>query len=207
MSKTIAGSKKGRGAPAWAIAELYPEQGEWSEEEYLDLPGNRLVEFDSGFIEVLAMPTTFHQTILLFLVMKLHEFVEKRALGNVLMAALPIRLWKGKYREPDVVFMFARHAERMKEKCWHGADLVMEVVSADRHHDLVTKRREYAKARIPEYWIVDPEKREITVLRLSGAKYVVHGKHGLGETASSALLKGFQVEVSKAFSRRSTNEK
>lgn len=50
--------------------------------------------------------------------------------------------------------------------------LVMEVVSGgpqDRKRDLVIKRAEYAAAGIPEYWIVDPESRRITVLTLVGA--------------------------------------
>jgi len=45
---------------------------------------------------------------------------------------------------------------RRHNKYWEGADLVKEVVSGsedDRQRDLVTKRREYAQAGIPEYWI------------------------------------------------------
>jgi Uma2 family endonuclease len=205
MSKTVTLNSMKRGEPAWSIAELYPEQGEWPEWEYLALPGNRLVEFDNGFIEVLPMPTTFHQEILFYLWQTLNEFVVARHLGKVLGAALPIRLWKGKFREPDILFMLARHAERIEEQYWRGADLVMEVVSGDREsrrRDLIEKRREYARARIPEYWIVDPQKREITVLRLSQGKYLVHGKFGKGETASSHLLKGFEVAVDFVFSQR-----
>ncbi len=40
-----------------------------------------------------------------------------------------MRLWEGKFREPDVVFMPAEHASRITEDYWNGADLVMEVVS------------------------------------------------------------------------------
>ena len=41
--------------PAWEIAELFPEQGSWSEQAYLNLRTNRLVEFDNGMIEVLRV--------------------------------------------------------------------------------------------------------------------------------------------------------
>lgn len=204
MSKIAAPLKRTRGEPAWGIAELFPEQGGWDEDEYLCLPGNRLVEFDRGFIEVLPMPTTFHQIIVFFLMRTLHEFAVAHGLGKVLGAPLRVRLWRGKFREPDLVFMLARHAGRIGEKFWRGADLVMEVVSGsaeDRRRDLINKRREYARARIPEYWIVDPEKQEITVLRLSGEKYAVHGKHGRGGKASSSLLKGFAVDVDSVFSQ------
>jgi len=63
----------------------------------------------------------------------------------------------------------------------------------------VTKRREYALARIPEYWIVDPAEEKVTVLKLRGTRYVIHGKFGIDDLATSAALKGFAVEVAAIF--------
>ena len=53
--------------PAWEIVELFPPKGEWEEEDYFALPGNRLIELSEGSIEVLPMPTVFHQMIVAFL--------------------------------------------------------------------------------------------------------------------------------------------
>jgi Uma2 family endonuclease len=78
----------------------------------------------------------------------------------------------------------------------------MEVVSGaaeDRKRDLVKKRAEYARARISEYWIVDPKLQQITVLRLKGKTYEVHGVFKDGESATSRLLPGFAVDVSTVF--------
>ncbi|HLW63910.1 MAG TPA: Uma2 family endonuclease [Gemmataceae bacterium] len=205
MSKTVTLDSRRRGEPAWRIAELYPEQGGWGEWEYLYLPSNRLVEYDDRFVKVLPMPTRTHQLIVYFLREVLHQFALANNLGEVLGGPFPIRLWKGKFREPDVMFMFAQHADRVDERYWRGADFVIEVVSGDpesRKRDLIEKRREYAKARIREYWIVDPQNQEITVLRLSLGKYVVHGKFARGETATSHLLKSFEVAVDTVFSQR-----
>ncbi len=184
----------------WEIANLFPPQGMWSVEEYLSLPTNHLVEFSDGYLEVLPMPTQRHQFLVTFLYRVLLAFVEPRALGTVLVAALPVRLWGTKYREPDVVFMRAEHADRRHEQYWERPDLVMEVVSPDyREHDLETKRNEYAQAGIPEYWIVDPEEERITVLRLTGEAYTVHGEFGRGTKAQSALLPGFEVSVDEVW--------
>jgi Uma2 family endonuclease len=123
----------------------------------------------------------------------------------VLFAPLRVRLWRGKFREPDVVFMLREHAGRIGEKFWDRADLVMEVVSEDeedRRRDLDTKRREYARAGIPEYWIVDPQEEQITVLRLAGKRYVLHGAFPRGAAATSHLLPGFTVDVNQALSQR-----
>lgn len=43
--------------PTYAIAELFPAQGEWTEEEYLALDTNRIVELSDGRLEVAEMPT------------------------------------------------------------------------------------------------------------------------------------------------------
>ena len=56
-----------RGEPVWELAMNYPLQGDWTEEEYLALETNRLVEFSDGFLEFLPMPSLIHQLIADFL--------------------------------------------------------------------------------------------------------------------------------------------
>ena len=55
------------GTPVYELADLFPLQGEWSEERYLRFHEKRLLEFEDGFVRVLPMPTTSHQQIVLFL--------------------------------------------------------------------------------------------------------------------------------------------
>ena len=187
--------------PAWEIAELFPEQGELSESDYLLLTDrtNRLAEFVDGKIEVLAMPTDEHQEIVLFLVNLLRAFAMKMKVGRALMAPLRVKVADGRFREPDVVFVMQPPAKRVN-RFWSGADLVMEVVSEDDpDRDWVAKRRDYAKARVPEYWIVDPQTLTITVLTLAVRSYKVHGVFKPSETATSKLLKGFEVAVADVF--------
>ncbi|GMU24724.1 MAG: hypothetical protein AMXMBFR13_47960 [Phycisphaerae bacterium] len=188
--------------PAWDVARLFPDQGGWSEGDYLDLVGrtNQLVELSDGRIKVLGCSTTSHQRILGYVCRQLAAFVEPRRLGRVVVAAYPVRLRPGTFREPDVVFMLAEHADRLGEEYAEGADLVMEVVSEkNRAHDLVIKRAEYAAAGIPEYWIVDPRDRKITVLSLSGDRYTIHGEFDPGSRAASVLLTAFEVDVDALF--------
>ena len=188
--------------PAWDVSRLFPAQGQWSEEEYLDLPGNRLVEFDLGHIEVLEMPSESHQTLVIFLYEILVAYVRKHKLGKVLIAPLPVKLWDGKMREPDLLFMRREHAERRHQNYWSGADLVMEVISpSDPGRDKITKRREYAKAGIPEYWLVDPCEQAVTVFSLpvGAEEYAVQGVFALGQTAESASLPGFSIAVGELF--------
>src|SRR5262249_43294342 len=191
--------------PTWEVAHLFPIQGAWTEEEYFALNGNHLVEFSKGFIEVLPMPTTSHQLLVFRLCELLSTFVKGRDLGMSLTAPLRVRLWRRKFREPDIVFMLKEHAGRIGDEFWKGADLGMEVVSGrdeDRGRDLGIKSGEYARAGIAEYWIVDPDAKRITVLRLVGKRYDVHGEFLEGAMATSRLLPGFAVDVRVVFSQR-----
>ena len=91
--------------PAWDIARLFPPQGGWSEDEYLKLPGNTLAEFDHGRIEVLDMPSEWHQLLVAYLYRALVEYVGASALGTVLFAPFPVKLWE------------ARSASRILSSC------------------------------------------------------------------------------------------
>jgi Uma2 family endonuclease len=190
--------------PVWDLAYLFPSQGAWSDEDFLALESTRLIELSDGEIEVLPMPTEEHQTIVLFLYALLRSFVEPRKLGKVLIAPFPVLLWENKYREPDLMFMLRKHARRRTNRFWRGADLVMEVVSRsrkDRGRDLRIKRAEYARAGIPEYWIVDLAAQSITVLALEDGVYTEAGIYSAKDSdiAKSPLLADLRIPVADLF--------
>jgi Uma2 family endonuclease len=56
-----------------------------------------------------------------------------------------------------------------------------------------------AAAGIPEYWIIDPDKKRILVLTRKGKRYTVHGEFKPGDQATSKLLRGFSVDVDDVF--------
>lgn len=188
------------GEPAWDLALLYPMQGHWSQDEYLDLTDHTrwLVEYTAGKIEVLRMPTIEHQLIVKFLFRALDAFVERQKLGIVLFAPTRVYVDPDKYREPDIVFNFTENHAKSSRRFYQSADLVLEVVIDDpesRTRDLEQKILDYAEGGIPEYWIVDPQEKKITVLTLHGKAYQLHGAFAEGESATSKLLDGFSVNV------------
>lgn len=201
VSDPIPPVKSQPGTPPWEIAWLLPFQGEWTEDDYLALKTNRMIELSDGCLEFLPMPTLFHQRIVKLLLFLFDQFVVAHQLGEVSMAPLPVHLWPGKYREPDIVYFQAGRV-RDPRKQLEGADLAVEVVSdgnENRKRDLETKFAEYAQARIREYWIVDPQEQKITVYTLDGQTYRVHGEFGSGTQATSVLLPGFSVAVDAVF--------
>ncbi len=191
--------------PAWDVAQLFPNQGNWSKYDYLDLPGNRLVEFDNGRIEVLPMPSIRHQVVLGNIFVSLRVHVQSHELGTVLCAPIPVLVAALKFREPDIVFTRSAAPEESDgDKYLENAELVIEIVSegaSNRKRDLIDKRADYAKAGITEYWLVDPETQEVTVLELQGSEYVELGPFGLSDVVRSTVVPGFEIPVSKVFAK------
>lgn len=184
--------------PAWEVARLFPEQGHWDEGDFLSLNQltNNLIELVDGRIEILEMPTKKHQKRARRLADAIDAFCEENNIeGETVLAAYPVRVAAGRFREPDVVFAF--DPERLGEDYAEKPDLVAEVVSKDRRRDLVEKRRDYAKAGIAEYWMIDQEKQQVTVLALRAGKYVVSGEFKMNQRAASRVLKGFEIDVRK----------
>ena len=198
---TASGEAASQAALDALLCELLPRQGDWSDEGYLWLTdrGNRRVEFTDGRIEELPMPTDVHQSVLLFLHALFRAWLRPRG-GVVMVSGMRMRVREGKFRAPDILLLRDRSDPRRRNRCWQGADLVVEVVSPDDpDRDLVEKRADYAEAGIAEYWIADPRDETLTVLVLHGEAYVEHGRYGRGETAASVLLEGSAAEASAVF--------
>lgn len=192
------------GEPTWEAAYLLPTQGRWTEEDYFKFHTNRMAELADGCLEILPMPTWLHQLIVDFLVTSIKAHLSESQLGGiVLFAPLPTRLFPGTIREPDVLFVSPINIPHDLKSYPKNLDLVMEVVSEGleaRTRDYEAKRRDYAKAGIAEYWIVDPEQSLITVLALDDNRYLTLGEYGAGQIAEGRYWNGFTISVDRMLS-------
>lgn len=207
MLETTVRSRR-RKEPRWTteVARLFPRQGEWTEAAYLSLPEtNHIVELSEGTLVVPDMPPTSHQYAVGEIFAMLRQFVRAHGLGFVALAPLRIRLWPGKFREPDIVFLLREHEDRKGEEYWGVPDLAVEVLSPRTEHFSGTERTdrkdkfaEYALAGIREYWLVDVKEHAIEVYVLRGETYHLLGRWGRGEVARSAILSGWELPVTVA---------
>ena len=185
------------GDPTWDVAYLFPMQGDWSESDYLMLPSNERLELSDKKVETLPMPSSLHQDLIAYLFALLKAFLKVNdPTARIFFASYPVRLRTGKFREPDILLILSHHLQRVGTQYCEKPDLVIEVVSpGNRDLDLETKRQEYAQAGIPEYWIIDPQTIQVTVLRLKSKTYTEQGVFDRNSTAQSYLLKGFSVNL------------
>jgi Uma2 family endonuclease len=126
-------------------------------------------EILDGALVVTPAPGPMHQRVVRELLLVLDPAARARGL-EVFTAPLAWRIGPGQVPEPDLMVVAADAVgERMIER---PPALVVEVVSASGgDRDRFEKRRIYARAGAFTYWLVDPERPGLTVLRLAGADY------------------------------------
>jgi len=166
-------------------------------EEYLemDVEGAYLEWIDGKVIGF--MPNNLqHQLIIGFLIKVLGLFVEIHNLGAVVQAGYAMKLEpQRRGREPDLVFVAKENARILTHKYLDGAaDIAVEIVSPESiERDRKTKFGEYEKAKIKEYWLIDPERKQAEFYRLGE-----NGFYQLVETDGifySEVLSGFFLRV------------
>ncbi len=136
----------------------YPEFLEWAGEDKL-VEWVPLIGSQKGEVIIQMPPKVIHQTILFFLGRLLSMFVDMLGLGRVCIAPLEVKLHpQGAAREPDIFFVAQEHIDRLTPDRFEGPpDLIVEIVSPDSvKRDRGEKFREYEKAGVREYWIIDP---------------------------------------------------
>jgi Uma2 family endonuclease len=146
---------------------VHPFGEPWSIEDLAGLPDDGMrYELVDGSLLVSPHAGVPHGRIVQRLRRKLEETVPERLeIGQDL--AVRARTPRS-YFVPDLWIVRAEALER-DSQTFEPDDLVLvvEVLSeGNRGVDLVLKRHFYADGGIPEYWIVDPPARTITVLRL-----------------------------------------
>jgi Uma2 family endonuclease len=181
--------------------ELLPYQGDWTVEEYLKLSARRIIEFTDGFLEFAPMPTDLHQELVDYINSAVKAILAKRGNGVVRFSPFKVRISEKKFREPDVTVLLDSSDPRRTQEYWAGADFVVEVVSPDDpRRDYEEKREAYAEAGIPEYWIIDPQTRTFTLLRLVDGTYVERSVLREQGIATSDVVAGLAIDVQDCFS-------
>ncbi len=151
-------------------------------------------EYLDGVLVVHSPASPQHERIGMFLALLIGKFVARRGLGELFGANVVMQLGE-RCLCPDLSFLRSEHVARVREGRVHGPlDLVVEVISrSTRRHDLGDKRAAYRDGRIPEIWLIDPERRRFEVDVLEGVAYSTH----VLETGRwlSRVLPGFSLDV------------
>ena len=101
--------------------------------------------------------------------------------------------------QPDIVIVCDRTKLEEKGGCKGVPDMVVEILSpSTATYDRLTKFRQYQKAGVREYWIVDPDSKTVSVHILENGKYIIT-VYGEVDTAPVHVLEGCEINLADAF--------
>jgi len=152
----------------------------WTIQEVHRFPddGNKY-ELVRGDLFLTPPPTYEHERIGARLIAMLAPYVDRHALGEVFHPRAVMR-YRGSEVEPDVMVRSAHPRLIGTDEDWSNAPipmLVIEIASPyTRRRDREHKKRLYLDAGVAEYWIVEPEGREVHVTRPGAADVVMRDR-------------------------------
>ncbi len=179
-----------------------PLQGSWTYDDYAALPEDgRRYEIVNGVLIMAPAPSPGHQGIVgeIFAYLRIH--VKLAGLGRVFTGPLDVELGPKNVYQPDVVVVLNAHLDRVAEKRIIGAPgLVVEIASPSTAAvDRLIKHDVYARAGIPEYWIVKPERQTVEVFVLEDGEYRSLGIFKEQATLPSRIVPDLPVRVEQFF--------
>ncbi len=174
-------------------------EGKISYEQFLEwLDEDTWAEWVDGEVVLMSPISDEHQAVVNYLTtLVLFHTLETRA-GRVLTE--PFQMKSGSNlpgRSPDILFVSAERQHLIQRHFLNGpADLVVEVTSPEsRARDRGEKYYEYEQAGVREYWIIDPERKQV--------EFYVPSEKGIYQPAfvghegeyRSAAIEGFWLRV------------
>ncbi len=169
-------------------AEEYFQLGE-SQERY---------ELIDGVVCMSPSPTRMHQAILMEVAHQIATYLKSHPVG-VVYPEIDVFLGKGLNDRdlvfrPDVTFITNEHAERSGHQISGPPAMIVEIVSpSSRRFDKETKKSDYERFQVAEYWIIDPQANELIFYRLEDGRYVPQPL--TDESFTSRAIEGFRLNL------------
>jgi len=150
-------------------------------------------ELIEGVVVMSPSPTPWHQHLIVELIMQL-GLVRARLPGLLFFPDTDVRLGVKKVYRPDVsVYRPGRLAE-VPARLDTPPDLVIEILSpGSKPLDLITKRDDYDKFGVGEYWVMDPNDGSVRRWVREGAR--LQERTTDGDSVESAGIPGFVLQL------------
>ncbi|MEL6719743.1 MAG: Uma2 family endonuclease [Bacteroidota bacterium] len=175
------------------------EQQSYSLADYAMLPENAPYELINGKLEFMASPYDLHQLTLANLHLLVHSFVKKEKIGTVRFAPLDVHFDDKNVFQPDLMFISNERKDIIK-KFIHGVpDLIVEVLSSNKKHDLGKKKEVYGEHNVLEYWAIDYEQKTLDLYINEERVMIFKQQFQEKDTVQSLILKDFSFVLGEIF--------
>jgi Uma2 family endonuclease len=158
------------------------------------------LELIEGEIIVTPSPSLMHQIVVHRLGVLLDRAIVESGLGLVIGAPFDVYLDEQTVPQPDLMVVL-RDRERVlgSARLESAPSLAIEIISpSSATRDRVTKRNLYARYGVPEYWLVDPDAKTVTIFSdPQDGRY--QAEQAVSDVAISATIPGLSADLKALF--------
>ncbi|MBP2240566.1 prevent-host-death family protein [Cytobacillus eiseniae] len=203
-------STANRSAMAEQVREKAPEYSSDGKkatfEEFLQLhqESEERYEYIDGEIYLLASPRTAHQIALTELFVIFYHFFQGKEC-TPMIAPYDIELKKSPESfnivQPDIMFICDLEEKLNEDDYYKGVpSLIVEVLSkSTRRKDMIKKLDLYMSCGVKEYWIVNPDNKEVTVYLFEDKNISNNATYKNNEAVQSFIFEGLSAEIRRIF--------
>lgn len=185
-----------------------PIEKNYTYADVLSWEENVRAEIIYGELYMMAPPLRIHQEVLSELHRKIANFLSDKPC-KVYPAPFGVRLFEqdndspndvDTLVEPDITVV-CDHSKLDKYGCKGAPDLIIEILSpSTARHDRFVKLNLYQRAKVREYWIVDPLNKTVEVcLPDENGRLSVTAVYSGEDTVKAEVLPGCEIDLSKVF--------
>ncbi len=163
-------------------------------DEYLALPPDGFrYELIDGVVVMSPGASFGHNRIATLIAHWIQSYLDSNPIGEIVHET-DVRLADDLVYRPDLSYVSNAHAALITNLIEGPPDLIVEVVSRhNRPLDVRTKRRDYERFGVREYWIIDPADKTLTFLRLVNGQYVEIQPES--DAFASEAIPGFRLNL------------
>jgi Uma2 family endonuclease len=173
-----------------------PQERIYTTDDIYILPEGERAELIDGQIYYMAPPGSRHQKISVELCFQIKDYIRRKK-GNCEVYPAPFAVFLNKdnknYVEPDISVIC--ETDKITEQgCFGAPEWIIEIVSpGSRRMDYYTKLFKYRTAGVREYWIVDPEKKRITVYNFQTEDT---SDYSFSDTVKAGIYEDLEIDFS-----------
>ena len=163
-------------------------------DEYLALPPDGFrYELIDGVIVMSPGASFGHNRIATLIAHWIQTYLDSNPIGEIVHDT-DVRLADNLVYRPDLSYVSNERAAIITTLIEGPPDLIVEVVSrSNRPLDIRTKRHDYERFGVREYWIVDPSTESFTFLRLVNGRYAEIQPES--DAITSEAIPGFKLQL------------
>ncbi|MFH1096244.1 MAG: Uma2 family endonuclease [Candidatus Desantisbacteria bacterium] len=184
------------------------EEEKFTYGDYLNWPNEERWELIDGVAyDMSPAPLRRHQEIVVELSTQFHNYLKNKSC-KVYVAPFDVRLPEADESDeeietvvqPDIVVVCDEN--KLDDKGCKGApDIVVEILSPyTAKKDMLTKYHLYEKHKVKQYWIFDPETKEVVVFKLENDKYGKPEEYKKEDTIRVDIFTDLEIDLSAIFS-------